>query len=212
MGEGWFTLLFSEGKCNIWMVEMYNNARIVSVHRSQQLDNLQGIILDRFTQVNTSCESPHQRGVKHIDYWVIHNRFYLHGTPQQMTGGLMMGPQHRSQWLTAVLKQGNRGMAEEVNSFMRWFHDVKPKAMWPQIGRIWGSPMELTGEVDLIARTSLWPPHCQPATQPFGQTRLWRSDSERGKLEALHSKCCDKRSTMERMKPFLFLLLLVMPC
>lgn len=114
-GKGSFTLLFSEGKCTVWMLEMY--ACIVSVHRSQQLDNLQGIILDRFTQVYTSCESPHQRGVKHIDYWVIHTRLCLHGTPQQMTVGLMMGPQHKSQWLTAVLKQGNRGLAQEVNNY-----------------------------------------------------------------------------------------------
>lgn len=55
--------------------------------------------------------------------------------------------------------------------FIRWFHDVKPKAMWPQIGHgIWGSPMELTGEVDLIARTSLWPSHCvRQLTQHFGR-------------------------------------------
>lgn len=118
-GKGWFTLLFSEGKCTVWMLEMYNNACIVSVHRSQsqQLDSLQGIILHRFTQVCTSRESPHQRGVKHIDYWVIHTRLCLHGTPQQMTEGLMMGPQHKSQWLTAVLKQGNRGLAKEVNNY-----------------------------------------------------------------------------------------------
>lgn len=58
-------------------------------------------------------------------------------------------------------RQSWTGTGSSQPWFIRWFHDVKPKAMWPQIGHgIWGSPKELTGEVDLIARTGLWPSHC----------------------------------------------------
>lgn len=44
---------------------------------------------------------------------------------------------------------------------------------------------KMTGEVNLIARTSLWPSHCQPATEPFRQILLWHSYSKRSKLGVL---------------------------
>lgn len=80
--------------------------------------------------------------------------------------GLIVGPQLKSVTHSCFeIKQvwADTGRGTKM-CLLGWFHGAGLQHQPCGHSRM---RKKMTGEVNLIARTSLWPSHCQPATEPF---------------------------------------------
>lgn len=107
--------------------------------------------------MSTSCQSC-QWGAKNVHYWVIHYRLCL-----QQSSRWWLGPYH---WTSAQVPVTPScfQMGQVQADIGRGKNMPHPMDSWCQtfshvVTAVWGSTMRMTGEVDLIARASLWPSH-----------------------------------------------------